>query len=353
MKYVKPILVVSILFLLAILLENEKDRSSNAKIIYTQPCVETMAKTPLKDADDPCIWVHPTNPELSTVICTDKNQGLAVYDLEGNELQFLHLGRINNVDMRYAFPFQNKKIDLVSASSRSSESILLFTVNPETRLLEAVPSEPIRTNLKKLYGLCMYKSFTGLFYVFVTSTEGLIEQWELFEDPNGKINAKLVRSMKASSKSEGCVADDELGFFYLAEEQKGIWQYSAEPDGDIAPVLIAHVNPVLLPDIEGLAIYYGRMPGTGYLIAVSQGSNRFTILDRANNNAFVALFEITGADGIDGVESADGVDITSRNLGEKFPKGLLVAHDGLNLGGDTTNFKYVSMANLINQIGDK
>lgn len=353
MKYVKPILIVSILFLLAILLENGKESSFNAKVIYVQPCVETIAKTPLKDADDPCIWVHPTDPTQSVIICTDKNQGLAVYDLEGNELQFLPLGRVNNVDMRNGFPFQNKKTDLIAVSSRSSESILLFTVNIETRQLESIPSDPIYTNIKKLYGLCMYKSYTGLFYVFVTSIDGMIEQWELFEDPNGKITGKLVRSMKASSKAEGCVADDELGFFYLAEEQKGIWQYNAEPDGDIAPVLVAHINPVLLPDIEGLSIYYGRMPGTGYLIAASQGSNRFTILDRANSNAFVALFEITGVDGIDGVENADGIDITSRNLGEKYPKGLLVAHDGLNLEGDTTNFKYVSMASLINQIGDK
>lgn len=353
MNYIKPILIITVLFLLAILLENQRDTTSTVKVLSVNASVETKATTPLKDADDPCIWVHPTNPELSTIICTDKNQGLAVYDLAGKEIQFLPLGRVNNVDMRSSFPYQNKKIDLVAASCRSNESIILFTVNPDTRQLEPLPTEPIKTNLKKLYGLCMFKSLSGLFYVFVTSTEGYIEQWELVEDSNGKIAGRLARSMKASSKSEGCVADDDLGFFYLAEEEKGIWRFNAEPEQGEAAHLVAHINPALMPDIEGLAIYKGRLPGTGYLIAASQGSNRFTILDRANENAFIAHFQIPDSGEIDGVEGSDGIDITNRNLGVQFPKGLLVVHDGLNLGGDETNFKYISMENLIKQIGDK
>ncbi|PYK99620.1 MAG: hypothetical protein DME19_08030 [Verrucomicrobia bacterium] len=28
----------------------------------------------------------------------------------------------------------------------------------------------------------------------------------------------------------GCVADDELGLFYVAEEAAGIWKFGAEPD---------------------------------------------------------------------------------------------------------------------------
>ena len=55
-------------------------------------------------ADDPAIWVHPSDPSLSTVIGTDKEGGLAVYDLDGNQIQYLSGIRPNNVDLRYDFP---------------------------------------------------------------------------------------------------------------------------------------------------------------------------------------------------------------------------------------------------------
>ena len=38
----------------------------------------TMETEPVKDrddtADDPCVWVHPTNPDLSLIIGTDKDE---------------------------------------------------------------------------------------------------------------------------------------------------------------------------------------------------------------------------------------------------------------------------------------
>ncbi|HEV2950851.1 MAG TPA: phytase, partial [Actinomycetota bacterium] len=51
-------------------------------------------------ADDAAIWVHPTDPALSTIIGTDKLGGLAVYDLSGAQLQLLDPARrMNNVDL--------------------------------------------------------------------------------------------------------------------------------------------------------------------------------------------------------------------------------------------------------------
>src|SRR5262245_23433790 len=54
------------------------------------PTVESLPVPSAGDAaDDAVVWVHPTNPGLSVVIGTDKDSGLAVYDLSGNQLQFL------------------------------------------------------------------------------------------------------------------------------------------------------------------------------------------------------------------------------------------------------------------------
>jgi hypothetical protein len=42
----------------------------------------------MKDQDDMCVWVHPTAPEKSSVICSDKSaNALFVYDLEGTANQ--------------------------------------------------------------------------------------------------------------------------------------------------------------------------------------------------------------------------------------------------------------------------
>jgi 3-phytase len=51
-------------------------------------------------ADDPATWVNRRRPERSTVIGTDKRAGIAVYGLDGAELQYRAGGEINNVDLR-------------------------------------------------------------------------------------------------------------------------------------------------------------------------------------------------------------------------------------------------------------
>jgi 3-phytase len=56
----------------------------------------------------------------------------------------------------------------------------------------------------------------------------------------------------------------------------------------------------------------------------------------------VKTFTIEAADGIDAVEKTDGVDVTTRDLGANFPRGLLVVQHGSDDGG-TTNFKLVSL----------
>ena len=44
-----------------------------------------VTETVLHDTDDPAIWIHPTNPQESLVIGTDKDTdgGLYVFNLQG------------------------------------------------------------------------------------------------------------------------------------------------------------------------------------------------------------------------------------------------------------------------------
>jgi len=121
-----------------------------------------------------------------------------------------------------------------------------------------------------VYGSCLYLSRrTAKLYYILTGKDGGVEQWELFSGPAG-IDARRVRRFDVGGQSEGCVADDELGHLYIAEEAVGIWKYGAEPDAGSTRRRVDAIGPgsPLMSDVEGLAIAQGS-GGAGFLIASS------------------------------------------------------------------------------------
>jgi 3-phytase len=306
-------------------------------------------------ADDPAIWIHPTNTELSAIIGTDKtNQGgLVVYNLDGSVHQRVNIGVINNVDLRYNFPLNDQPITIVAATNRADSSLVLYRMNPETRELENVAAREITSGVNEAYGFCMYVSpFSGRYYAFVNSTEtGDIEQWELFDNGSGRVDAELVRAFTVGTQTEGCVADDEFGFLYVGEEGAAIWKYNAEPDaGDERVAVDTSGNDGnLVPDIEGLALYYAS-DGTGYLIASSQGSNDFAVYQREEDNDYLGRFAIESAS-VDGVTVTDGIGVTNFPLGSAFPHGVFVAQDHNNTHPEANqNFKLVSWDDIAGEL---
>jgi 3-phytase len=295
-------------------------------------------------ADDAAIWVNPADSSQSTIIGTNKQGGMAVYALDGKQLQYLADGLMNNVDLRAGFSLGGQKVAIVAAGNRADNSIAIYRVNASTRMLENVASRKIVTI--PAYGCCLYLSKkTGKLYYFVASKTGEVEQWELF-DSGGKVDAKSVRRFKVGTQLEGCVADDDLGHIYVGEEAVGIWKYGAEPDSadNRTQVDRAGSGGHLVADVEGLTIAYGN-DGTGYLIASSQGNNSFVVYRREQNNAHVKTFTIAASNGIDGVEETDGIDVTTANLGPAFPQGLFIAQDGINDKGNQ-NFKLVPVQSI-------
>src|SRR2546422_5069000 len=131
----------------------------------------------------------------------------------------------------------------------------------------------------------------------------------------------MVRALKLGSLAEGCVADDELGFLYLAEETKGIWKFGAEPAAGSEGKLMARVGENgLTADVEGLTIYFAAQ-GRGYLIASSQGNNTYKVYERGGDNRYVLT--INPKDGrIDDVSETDRVDVTSCPTARQFGEGL-------------------------------
>jgi 3-phytase len=297
-------------------------------------------------ADDPAIWVDPSDPAQSLVIGANKDDstgGLHVYDLGGKELQYLPTGKMNNVDVRYGFDLGGSSIDLVAATNRTDDTVDFFAVEPGTGLREV---GSVRSDVA-VYGSCMYRSGAGAFYAFATSEQGEVEQFEVTAQGDS-VSATPVRSFDVGGATEGCVADDETGALYIGEEQGGIWRYGADPGaGDTRVAVDDTGSGHLTPDVEGLAIFHADA-GAGYLVASSQGDSTFAVYDRAGENTYLGSFSIGGSNG-DAVTETDGIDIASVPLGPDFPAGLLVVHDASNEG--TSNLKYVGWDRVAAALG--
>jgi 3-phytase len=339
--------------------EDKKNRDIAEKngFYLVEAAAETTPVASSEDAaDDLAIWYNPNNPAKSTIIATNKQKGLLVYNLEGEELFNYPLGELNNVDIRTKFGFNGDSITIVGATNRTENTINLFKVNTETGALEELPLEKtITPKSKDVYGFCFYKSqdpkHKNKIFAISVGTDGKMDQWEL-QNTKGKVKARFVRVVKFDSKCEGLVADDETGNLFVGEEVKGIWKMAALPAGGDKKTLVSDMtNSKLKADIEGLTIYYGKNKG-GYLIASSQGNNSFAVFRRDGSNKYLGSFMIAQGGNVDGVSDTDGIDVLNLSLGSDYPKGVFIAQDGFNYEGETVvnqNFKLVNWNDIASQ----
>ena len=318
-----------------------------AQVAQVTATVETDPVPSSEDAaDDAAIWINPTDAARSTFIGTDKSgAGLAVYDLDGNELQYDDTVRPNNVDLRYGFGLGGSTVDLVGFSNRDGSTIGTYAVDRSTGLVQDVSAGTIELSFSPA-GFCFYQPSRGPVYGIVVGTEGEVEQWELFDNGAGRVDGRLVRGFDVGTETESCTADDLLGDLYVSEEPVGIWKYGAEPgDGDARTLVdSSDGSGHLTADVEGLAIYQ-TTGGGGYLIASSQGSDEFVVYER-RSGGYLGTFEIVDGS-VDGVSNTDGIDVTNAPLGSGFERGLFVAQDGDNPGANQ-NFKLVPWERIAN-----
>ncbi|MEP4889307.1 MAG: phytase [Aliiglaciecola sp.] len=323
-----------------------KPKTPEPEFASVVPFAQTQPMEVFGDAaDDPAIWINTSTPAQSRILGTNKKQGMMLYDLQGNLLQELNVGRVNNVDVRYGFTQGGRTFDLAAASNRSTNSITLFSLQQDSGEMAFLSDIP--TDLADVYGLCMYQQ-DNEYHVFVNDTDGRFQQYVLIPNNDG-VKGKLIREFQVPSQPEGCVADDENQQLYFGEESTGIWQVSAAPS-KAAPRLIATTSSTFVADVEGMGIYV--MDDKRYLVASSQGNNSFGVFALDENARYLGSFHIDMdfAAGLDGVSETDGLELTSISLGSKLPDGLLVVQDGRNrLPIAPQNFKLVD-GKLIKQL---
>ena len=299
-------------------------------------------------ADDPAIWVNPHTPEQSRILGTNKKQGLYVYDLAGNEVQALLVGRVNNVDVRQGFTHQGNAFDIAAASQRERHAIALFKIHPQSGVV--MPAEEIETTLDDVYGLCMSRGPAQEIFVFINDEDGRYEQWQIEDSAQGW-RGKKVRSFAVASQPEGCTVDEISQRLFVGEEDKGIWTLGAKATDSTEMQLIAQVDANrangLVDDVEGMEIYYGKH--TSYLVVSSQGDDSYLVYQSEPPFAPLLKFRLgmNINQGIDGASETDGLTVTSANLGARYPQGVMVAQDGRNLmPQENQNFKLADWRNI-------
>lgn len=316
---------------------------SNSKVAMTHlhASAQTTPVAAFGDAaDDPAIWINEQDAKNSLILGTDKRRGLMVYDLAGNKVQSLNIGRLNNVDVRQHQGINNETHTWITASNRTLNSISVFTVDGDNKVNHVTE---IATNLPEIYGMCMYSSDSG-HYVFVNDKSGLFQQYKLTGNANS-VTGELVREFTLPSQPEGCSADDKLGQLFAGEEDAGIWYIGAEPTAGNKAVKLQSVNEQLVADVEGMEIYHAN--DARYLVVSSQGDNSYVLYNISDDTqpslSFAGKFNVIANldKGIDGVGETDGLTVTAKAL-PGYPEGMLIVQDGYNrMPLQPQNFKVI------------
>ena len=282
-------------------------------------------------ADDPAIWVHPTDTSKSLILGTNKDVGVYVYGLDGSEKQRLPVGLSNNVDLRG---------NLAVASNDGVNALSWFRIDPVT----AVVSHAGDTKLATIepYGVCI-GVLDGATHAVVTYKTGLVEIWRVTDSGAGPVQISDKRTIQLGSQLEGCVIDDVSGRMFVGEENVGLWVVNMLSE-DMIPQSIDKVGSGsgLVADVEGVSLYAGK-DGAGYVVVSAQSKDRYVIYDRKPPHALVGVITVTAnADGtVDGVSHTDGLDVSAAAVPE-FPAGILVVQDDANPVSEIDqNFKIV------------
>ncbi|MAR66004.1 MAG: 3-phytase [Crocinitomicaceae bacterium] len=332
---------------------------SGKDIFLVKPLVETESVYSTGDAaDDPAVWVNSKNPYESLVFGTDKQAGIHVYDLNGQELSFSKIGKMNNIDLRVF----NGSLYVIS-SNRSLNTMDLWSFNNENLFQFFSGPSPFSKKSKlsaikiefDVYGICMGIIENNLIAIVTEHDGSRVQSWDL-------LNQRLLKEVniiedennpaEEGNESEGCVVDDQNEIVFISREgSDGILKaFNAE---DLS--LIKKIDDregFIDDDPEGIAIYETSAT-EGYLLLSSQGDGTVNVYDRNYPFEYQGSFRVAFNKGIDGASDTDGIEVTSKKIGKDYPRGLLIVQDGYNdedIKQGNQNFKYVSFQDVINNL---
>ncbi|MBB3060149.1 phytase [Microbulbifer rhizosphaerae] len=261
--------------------------------------------------DDAAIWIDPNDTEDSLVLASQKEGGLAVYNMDGELQQDIPAppppgsndqpGRINNVDVAYNFPlFGYGWVDIAVVSDRGLDQVRTYVIDPHDPngpltdvsaaslpWIFSASQEEVNEEFTA-YGLTAWQRF-GNTEVFVTQNgEAVVAHLRLLSQADGTVTYEQAGTIELPTQfllpdgttwepctdpderpfAEGLVVDDDRGVLYIAQEAVGIWKVRVWPyQGH--PRLVDTVGEYGVPWTyeadaeEECVIHYDQDPGYG------------------------------------------------------------------------------------------
>ena len=312
---------------------------------------------PVNEVQSAVFWVHPTATAKSLLLITNERRGLEVHDVSGLLLKHLNDGcRPCYVDVLYDFPIQGRTVDLALASCMAPDvaGVKVWRIDAGRRkLVDLTSAGALKVfDGRPPIGLCTYHSRrTGKCFIFVTLRAGEVEQYELVADEGQTLAAQRVRAFRLKGEIKSCIADDETGFVYVAEDAVGIWRYDAEPEAAVDGACVIRVGEHgLVPNVKGPAIYHAD-GGKGYLLVVSQGAKGghtcIKVYERQGDNDYVLTIE-PSAEPFGPIDHCSGLAVTNSPTAPGFSEGALAVNDQINPNA-SEDFKIFSWGELARQ----
>jgi 3-phytase len=309
------------------------------------PALDPLAgRTPVKprivtapvphDADDPAIWIHPTDPARSLVLGTDKHRagGLYAFDLGGRIIaQVVPLARPNNVDVLRGVRLGGTEVDVALVTEREAGRLRVFRLPDLVPVdgggLPVMDGDPARAPM----GVAGYRrARDGATFAIVGGKggppEGYLCQYRLAEASPGVLGATKVRSFGRYSgrkEIEAVAVDAERGWVYYSDEGFGVRKYAADPEAPAADAELAVLGREgFAGDHEGIAIRR-EASGLGILVVSNQQAWTFRLFaaegppERPHEHRLLGSVRLS-------TRETDGCDVTAAEL-PGFPGGLFAA----------------------------
>lgn len=280
------------------------------------------------DADDPAIWHHPSDPEKSLILGTDKTEkvgGLYAFDAKGKIVQHVEgLDRPNNVDVEYGFALGGGTVDLAVTTERKKRRLRIFAIDKSTGKLRDVGGQTEVFQGREgeagaPMGIGLWRTPSGEVHAFVSpktgSKTGYLGQYRLVAR-GGKVDVEHVRDLgefSGQGEIEAVLVDDEDGRLYYSDEGAGIrwaWCDPAKTGGGIFG------EAGYEGDREGLALWPNG-PGGPLIVSSDQvaGGSRLFLYPRSGGRATAVVETVS--------DDTDGLEVTDRPW-PGHPEGILV-----------------------------
>ncbi len=201
---------------------------------------------------------------------SSENLGLFLFDDSGKVITSTQ-GNYEGLDVRVL----NGLTYVISINKELARAELFSLEDQSFSFQQSIKLEQAGIN-----NVCFYQPNNNELQAILLTETSKIEQRLLLDDEGNNADFLLLRSMPSPPNFSACVADDQHGELYIAEEVIGIWQYPLDLESELERQVVALTEPygALTGEIKDLSIL-----SDGRLLISLPDMAKLLVLQRTND----------------------------------------------------------------------